>query len=132
MATQIILNVNSNSSYAQYNGKSFTVLKEYANGKCIDIDLNGKDTQFSISEVIFEGNIVKQPKMTPAQKKVYDCLLAGNTINFHGESNHKFTASNGQSFSYSLVDKMIDADILKVKRERLEGIAATFKTIVIA
>lgn len=70
--------------------------------------------------------------MTPAQKKVYDCLLSGNTINFHGESNHKFTASNGQSFSYSLLDKMLDMDLLKIKRERFEGIAATFKTIVIA
>lgn len=49
MTTQIILNVNANSAYAQYNGKSFTVLKEYANGKCVDIDLNGRDTQFSIS-----------------------------------------------------------------------------------
>jgi hypothetical protein len=53
-------------------------------------------------------------------------------MNFHGESNHKFTASNGQSFSYSLVDKMIDLDLLKIKRERFEGIAATFKTIVLA
>jgi hypothetical protein len=132
MGTQIILNVNANSAYAQYNGKSFTVLKEYANGKCVDIDLNGKDTQFSISEVIFEGGIVKQSKMTPAQKKVYDCLAAGNTMNLHTSSNIKFTASNGQEFSYNLVNKMIDLDLLKIKRERFEGIAATFRTIVIA
>jgi hypothetical protein len=71
-------------------------------------------------------------KLTPKQQKVVDCLLAGNTMNFHGSFGFRYSTSNGLEFSYKLIDTMIDKDILKVKTERFAGIAATCKTIVLA
>lgn len=70
-------------------------------------------------------------KLTPTQKKVYDCLLAGNTMDY-ATSLGAYQASNGEKFKESVVDKMLDSDILRIKYERMKGFAASFKTIVIA
>ncbi len=71
-------------------------------------------------------------KLTPAQKQIIDFLSTqGNEIFFHSDKGEFYSNKQGVTFANKAVNTLLDNEVLKIKRQKIAGVAVSQKTIIL-